>query len=409
MPAGTPNQPSARPTSRHVQRPMRMATASKARSSMSASTLSTKGAYRRRTPSASVMRMAPAMISAQVRPMTTGARSMARIQSERVVVGLEDELVALLEQDAERGRAEQLEEREATASQREARRRRRRRSSRRARARRTAGSCAPIVASFRARGRGRSGVRRSSRRRIGRMTTEVRAPSVPIYLAGEFVEAGTPLEVRNPATDEVVATTFQAGPAELERAIAAAVEAFEQTRRLASYERRDALAHVAACIERDADELATLLTRESGKPIRDARGEVARGGAHVPHRGRGGAAHQRGVAAARLGAGEPGPARDRAALPDRSGGGHQPLQLPAQPGRAQGRAGDRGRLQHRPQAAVEGPAGDAAHRRLPRRDRPAEGRGQHPADGSAHRRPDGRRRSIQAPLASPARRASAGR
>ena len=110
-----------------------------------------------------------------------------------------------------------------------------------------------------------------------RMTTEVRAPSVPIYLAGDFVEAGTPLEVRDPATDELVATTFQAGAEELERATAAAVEAFDETRRLASFERRDALAHVAACIERDADELASLLSRESGKPIKDARGEVARG------------------------------------------------------------------------------------------------------------------------------------
>ncbi|MGH2429509.1 MAG: aldehyde dehydrogenase family protein [Candidatus Limnocylindria bacterium] len=109
------------------------------------------------------------------------------------------------------------------------------------------------------------------------MTTEVGAPSVAIYVAGEFVEAGTPLEVRNPATGELIATTFQAGTDELERATAAAVEAFEQTRRLASYERRDALAHVAQCIERDADELATLLSRESGKPIKDARGEVARG------------------------------------------------------------------------------------------------------------------------------------
>ncbi len=109
------------------------------------------------------------------------------------------------------------------------------------------------------------------------MTTEVRAPSVPIYLAGEFVEAGTPLDVRDPATDELVATTFQAGGEELERATVAAVEAFDHTRRLASFERRDALAHVAACIERDADELATLLSRESGKPIKDARGEVARG------------------------------------------------------------------------------------------------------------------------------------
>jgi len=83
--------------------------------------------------------------------------------------------------------------------------------------------------------------------------------------------------VRNPATDEVVAHTWQAGPDELERATLAAVEGFERTRRLASYERRDALAHVSACIERDVDELADLLSRESGKPIRDARAEVTRG------------------------------------------------------------------------------------------------------------------------------------
>jgi acyl-CoA reductase-like NAD-dependent aldehyde dehydrogenase len=109
------------------------------------------------------------------------------------------------------------------------------------------------------------------------VTTQIEAPAVPVYLAGDFVEAGAPLEVRNPADGSLVATTFQAGPDELDRATAAAVAAFDETRRLPSYARRDALAHVAACIERDADELATLLSRESGKPIRDARGEVARG------------------------------------------------------------------------------------------------------------------------------------
>ena len=109
------------------------------------------------------------------------------------------------------------------------------------------------------------------------VTTQVSAPSVPIYVAGEFVEAGTPLEVRNPATGELVATTWRAGPDELERATAAAVLAFDKTRRLASFERRDALQHVAEAIARDEDELAELLTRESGKPIRDARAEVARG------------------------------------------------------------------------------------------------------------------------------------
>jgi acyl-CoA reductase-like NAD-dependent aldehyde dehydrogenase len=110
-----------------------------------------------------------------------------------------------------------------------------------------------------------------------RMTTEVRAANVPIYLAGEFVEAGVPLEVHNPADGSLVATTFSAGADELERATVAAVTAFEATKRLPSYARRDALAHVADRIEGDTDELATLLSRESGKPIKDARGEVARG------------------------------------------------------------------------------------------------------------------------------------
>ena len=109
------------------------------------------------------------------------------------------------------------------------------------------------------------------------MTTQVTSETVPIYLAGEFVRAGTPLEVRDPASGELVATTWQAGPEELERATVAAVDAFAATRRLASFERRDALAHVAERISQDADVLAELLSRESGKPIRDAKGEVARG------------------------------------------------------------------------------------------------------------------------------------
>jgi hypothetical protein len=58
-----------------------MAIASNAKSSRIASTASTKGAYRRRTPRASVIRIAPAMISAHVRPMTTGARSIDRANS----------------------------------------------------------------------------------------------------------------------------------------------------------------------------------------------------------------------------------------------------------------------------------------------------------------------------------------
>jgi acyl-CoA reductase-like NAD-dependent aldehyde dehydrogenase len=64
------------------------------------------------------------------------------------------------------------------------------------------------------------------------MTTEVTAPSVPIYVAGEFAAAGTPLEVRNPADDSLVATTFSGGADELERAtVAAARRSWRSPRR----------------------------------------------------------------------------------------------------------------------------------------------------------------------------------
>ena len=114
-------------------------------------------------------------------------------------------------------------------------------------------------------------------RRIGAMTTEVRAPSVPIYLAGEFVEAGTPLEVRDPATGELVGTTWQAGPDELERATAAAVEA---GRPCAGWPATSAAMRWRTwptASRATPMSWPSLLTRESGKPIKDARGEVARG------------------------------------------------------------------------------------------------------------------------------------
>ena len=110
------------------------------------------------------------------------------------------------------------------------------------------------------------------------MTTEVRAPSVPIYLAGEFVEAGTPLEVRNPATGELVATTFQAGADELERATAAAVDGLRgdaaagELRAARRPGPRRGLHRARRRRARHAADAASRASRSS-----DARGEVARG------------------------------------------------------------------------------------------------------------------------------------
>ena len=56
----------------------------------------------------------------------------------------------------------------------------------------------------------------------------------------------------------------------------AAVAAFEVTRKLPAYERGAILRNVSAGIRARRDELGALLSREAGKPIRDALAEVDR-------------------------------------------------------------------------------------------------------------------------------------
>ena len=67
-----------------------------------------------------------------------------------------------------------------------------------------------------------------------------------------------------------------ASEADVDAAIARAAEAFARTRRMPVHARARILAAAARLIERDADALARLMVRESGKPIRFCRGEVAR-------------------------------------------------------------------------------------------------------------------------------------
>jgi glyceraldehyde-3-phosphate dehydrogenase (NADP+) len=86
------------------------------------------------------------------------------------------------------------------------------------------------------------------------------------------------LEIDDPAHPHRPAgSTYLASDVQLEEAIEAAATGFEAIRRLPAYERSRALRAVSAGIEARRDELAELIVRESGKPIRDARTEVDRG------------------------------------------------------------------------------------------------------------------------------------
>jgi len=82
------------------------------------------------------------------------------------------------------------------------------------------------------------------------------------------------MQVLEPATEEVLAELPRAGVDEVDEAIAKAKEAFPAWRDLAPDERARLLLSLSQAIEDAAEDLATLETRNVGKPIGDARGEV---------------------------------------------------------------------------------------------------------------------------------------
>jgi acyl-CoA reductase-like NAD-dependent aldehyde dehydrogenase len=97
-----------------------------------------------------------------------------------------------------------------------------------------------------------------------------------IVLGGKEVETGETIEIRSPYDGAPVALVHRAGPGEVERAIAAALEAFETTRRLPSWQREQVLARIAAGIAEQREDLARTIALEAGKPIKTARVEVDR-------------------------------------------------------------------------------------------------------------------------------------
>jgi succinate-semialdehyde dehydrogenase/glutarate-semialdehyde dehydrogenase len=91
------------------------------------------------------------------------------------------------------------------------------------------------------------------------------------WQAGEGRDTGL---VFNPATGETIAEVPLATAADLDAALAAAERGFAEWR-VVDVEKRGAILRAAAQLMRERTErIATLLTREQGKPIAEARGEI---------------------------------------------------------------------------------------------------------------------------------------
>jgi acyl-CoA reductase-like NAD-dependent aldehyde dehydrogenase len=100
---------------------------------------------------------------------------------------------------------------------------------------------------------------------------------LPLRIGGDEVTTGQWIEVRSPWSGERIARVARAGPTEVERAIAAAAEGFEETRALPAYRRAEVLRRLRDDLEARRGELTTAIVGEAGKPVRYATAEVDRG------------------------------------------------------------------------------------------------------------------------------------
>src|SRR6266487_3578635 len=100
--------------------------------------------------------------------------------------------------------------------------------------------------------------------------------SYPLYLSGRPITPNHDLVVANKYTRQTATRVARADRETIEKAIAAAVDAFDRTKRMAGFERKRVLDHVVKRVEQRSEEFAKALAVEAGKPIRDSRGEITR-------------------------------------------------------------------------------------------------------------------------------------
>eukprot|EP01038_Epipyxis_sp_PR26KG_P009124 gene9124-12307_t len=99
------------------------------------------------------------------------------------------------------------------------------------------------------------------------------------FINGVFEESKTDkwIELRNPATQEVVCLVPQSTPEELARAEEGAYNAFKQWKEVPVQQRQRVFFTLQQLIRDNTDDLARSITIEQGKTLADAKGDVFRG------------------------------------------------------------------------------------------------------------------------------------
>ena len=100
------------------------------------------------------------------------------------------------------------------------------------------------------------------------------------FIAGQWVEPGTGdyFQNTNPAdTRDVIGKFPKSGAADVEKAVASAKKGFAMWKRTPAPARGDVLRRVGDILVARKEELASLMTREMGKPLAETRGDVQEG------------------------------------------------------------------------------------------------------------------------------------
>ena len=103
------------------------------------------------------------------------------------------------------------------------------------------------------------------------------------FINGQWVDAdnGETIAVTNPATGEVIGSIPKMGVAETRRAVEAANVAFKTWRKKTAKERSVILRKWFDLMMAAQDDLAAILTAEQGKPLAEAKGEIAYGASYI--------------------------------------------------------------------------------------------------------------------------------
>ena len=95
-----------------------------------------------------------------------------------------------------------------------------------------------------------------------------------MLIEGKWENGAESMPVVNPATEQVLGTVPAASPADANRALAAAAKAQKAWSRLTGVERGNILRRWAALVDENKPRLAEILSKEEGKPLPEALGEI---------------------------------------------------------------------------------------------------------------------------------------